>query len=170
MKNIVTLTLRGRAFQIEEEGDRRLRQYLDAVEAGLREQRRGEALDEVERALSEKLAACIDATKPVVTEREVDTILRQMAPTGTAADQGAPVSPPPKRKLFRIREGQMIAGLCLGLAVYAQLDPAMVRSLFVIFGVFSGGVLVVLYLIAMFIVPVADTTEQAVAGGTAHRW
>lgn len=164
MKSIVTLSLRGRAFQLEEDGYRRLRQYLEAYEGGLRDARSAEAIAAVEQMLGDRLGACIDASKTVVTDRDVDAVLRELPPAdGSSGSTSAP--PPPhasrKRKLYRVREGKMISGLCLGLAIFAQLDPGMVRALFVIVGVFSGGLLVVLYLIAMFIVPSVETAEEA---------
>ena len=162
MKSIVTLSLRGRAFQLEEDAYRRLRQYLDAFDAALRDGRSAEAIKDVEHMLGDRLAACVDASKTVVTDRDVDAILRELPPVGGSDDSTvAPSHGPRKRKLYRVREGQMISGLCLGLAIFAQLDPAMVRSLFVIVGVFSGGLLVVLYLIAMFFVPAVETVEEA---------
>ena len=47
------------------------------------------------------------------------------------------------------------------MAVYAKLDVAWVRSIFVILGVFSAGALVVLYLVAAFVVPVVDDARAA---------
>lgn len=156
MKSIVTLSLSGRAFQVEEEGYAKLREYLAAVEARATEGERGEAVDAAERELAGHLSTLVNASKTVVTARDVEEVLRRVS---TVAQVGGAAAPAPKRKLYRIREGQMISGLCNGLAAYSQIDVAMVRSLFVILGLFSGGLLVVLYLIAMFIVPVADSAN-----------
>ncbi|MEX1830094.1 PspC domain-containing protein [Luteibacter sp. CQ10] len=151
MKTVVTLSVRGRAFQVEEDGYRKLREYLDSLAPTDR--------DATERVLAGRLAACVDATKTVVTSTEIDAILRDVAATPSAA-----ATPPLReegRRLYRIREGQWLAGLCNGLAVYSKVDVAWMRSIFIILGVFSGGALVILYLIAIFVVPVADDPRAA---------
>ena len=81
---------------------------------------------------------------------------------GAAAAGGAPM---PHRRLFRIREGAKIAGVCNGIAAYFGIDVTIVRILFVIVSVtFGAGAL--LYLIMMFIIPTAETpAEKAEAFG-----
>lgn len=58
------------------------------------------------------------------------------------------------KRLFRSREDRMVAGVCGGLAEYTNLDPTVVRLLFVavaILGAAPG--LVLAYLAMMIIVP-----------------
>jgi phage shock protein C len=58
------------------------------------------------------------------------------------------------KRLYRSREDRMVAGVCGGLAEYTNLDPTMVRLLFVavaILGAAPG--LVLAYLAMMVIVP-----------------
>ena len=57
-----------------------------------------------------------------------------------------------EKKLHRKAEGQMICGVCTGLAEYFQMDVTAVRVLTVFAGLFSGfGV--VAYIIAALIMP-----------------
>jgi len=58
---------------------------------------------------------------------------------------------PPKR-LYRSRVNRMIAGVCGGLAEYSNIDPVIVRILFVILGL-MGGMGIVLYIIGIIIIP-----------------
>ncbi len=67
------------------------------------------------------------------------------------------------RHLFRIREGGMVSGVCNGLAAYFGLDVTVVRLIFVLTSVFTGGVGVAVYLVMIFVVPVAVTAEQMAA-------
>ena len=63
-----------------------------------------------------------------------------------------PVHPP--KKLIRSRADHKVAGLCGGLALYLELDPTLVRVLWVIITVMSGifpGLIA--YLVAWVIVP-----------------
>jgi phage shock protein PspC (stress-responsive transcriptional regulator) len=67
------------------------------------------------------------------------------------------------RHLFRIREGEMVGGVCNGLAAYFGLDVTIARLIFVLASVFSGGVGAVVYIVMMMVVPVAETAEQMAA-------
>jgi len=56
----------------------------------------------------------------------------------------------PKR-LYRSRE-KMVAGVCSGLADYLNIDPTIIRILFVVIA-FAGGASLLAYLIMWIIVP-----------------
>ena len=79
---------------------------------------------------------------------------------GAAAPGGAAPHTADTRHLFCIREGGMLSGVCNGLAAYFGVDVTLVRVLFVLFAVFTGGIGVVVYLVMMIVVPVAVTAEQ----------
>lgn len=60
-----------------------------------------------------------------------------------------------EKRLMRLEEGRMIAGVCAGLAQHFGVDPTLVRIIFVILALFGlGGV--VLYLILWLIMPRAS--------------
>lgn len=58
------------------------------------------------------------------------------------------------KKLYRSRENRMLGGVCGGLGEYFDIDPTLVRVLFV-FGAFLGipGALVLIYLVMLIMVP-----------------
>jgi len=57
-----------------------------------------------------------------------------------------------EKRLVRVEDGRMIAGVCVGLGRYLGVDPTIVRIIFVLLGLFAaGGVL--LYLILWLIMP-----------------
>jgi phage shock protein C len=56
------------------------------------------------------------------------------------------------KKLYRSNTDKVIAGVCAGIADYINLDPTVVRLLFVIFGLTGAGILA--YLVAAAIIPV----------------
>jgi phage shock protein C len=77
-------------------------------------------------------------------------------------------SPGPRpRRLYRLDDGKKIAGVCTGIAAYADLDVGLVRVLVVLAAFFTGFFLIVaLYVGLMFLVPLARTsTEIAAAHG-----
>ena len=56
------------------------------------------------------------------------------------------------KRLYRVREGRVIAGVCAGLAAYFAVDPTLVRLAFALITVF-GGFGVLLYLCAWIVIP-----------------
>ena len=64
----------------------------------------------------------------------------------------------PQKKLRRSTSQKMIAGVCGGVAEYFNLDPMIVRVLFVILAFLgSGGIWI--YLLMWIIVPEDSSTE-----------
>ena len=52
-----------------------------------------------------------------------------------------------EKRLTRVEEGRMIAGVCAGLGRYLGMDPTIVRIIFVLLALFAmGGVLLSLIL------------------------
>jgi len=71
------------------------------------------------------------------------------------------------KKLYRSREDRMIAGVCGGLGEYFEVDPTLIRLLFV-FGTFAtGSGLLWVYLIMMIIVPEYVPPSEDVVKGQA---
>lgn len=62
-----------------------------------------------------------------------------------------------KKKLYRIKDGKMLAGVCGGVAEFFDLDPTIVRILWALVAWFAG-VGIIAYLICAFIVP--EKTED----------
>ena len=183
MQKVISINLNGHAYQLEESGFETLRDYLARAESDLEgNPDRAEIMADLEQAIADKCARFLGAHKSVVTAGEVDQIVREMGPIdahgasdggdrqepgqGTAAGAGARRDPAPK-KLFRISEGAMFAGVCTGLAAYFAVDVVIVRLAFVTMAIFSGGVGTIVYLVMMFVVPQATTPEQEAAAGGA---
>ena len=55
------------------------------------------------------------------------------------------------KKLYRLRNGRMICGVCAGVAEYFEVDPNLVRIGTVILGCMGMGV--VAYIVAAIILP-----------------
>lgn len=72
------------------------------------------------------------------------------------------------KRLYRSREDRMIAGVCGGLGEYFNVDPTLIRLLFV-FGFFAtGSGLFWAYLIMMIIVPESVPPSRDVVKGEAQ--
>jgi len=90
---------------------------------------------------------------------------------------GSNVQPPPPRaakKLYLSRKDKKIAGVCGGFAEYLDMDPTLVRLIWVMMALFAGWGLLG-YLIAWLVIPeeplcqpaaLADQGAQAAASST----
>jgi phage shock protein C len=58
----------------------------------------------------------------------------------------------PSRKLYRSRTNRKLAGVCGGLAEFFNLDPTLLRVLFVVLAVL-GGSGIIIYLAMWILVP-----------------
>jgi phage shock protein C len=72
------------------------------------------------------------------------------------------VQAPPKR-LYLIREGAMLAGVCNRFAAYLHIDPTIVRIIFAVLAVVTNGAFVFAYLVLAIVIPSANTPEQRAA-------
>lgn len=57
-----------------------------------------------------------------------------------------------KKKLYRGKKERMIAGVCGGVAEYLNVDPTIIRLLWVL-GSLIWGAGIILYLLAWIIIP-----------------
>jgi phage shock protein PspC (stress-responsive transcriptional regulator) len=89
----------------------------------------------------------------------------QSAAGGEKREDGARSAPPPPKRLYRIPDGAMVAGVCNGLAAYFQLDVTLVRIGFVVLALLTKGVGILIYVVMMFVVPEANTPEERAAAG-----
>ena len=63
------------------------------------------------------------------------------------------------RVLVRRRDGRMLAGVCAGVADYLGLDVTVVRVIWAVVAVITGGAGVLAYLVAWAIIP--DEGQQS---------
>ena len=56
------------------------------------------------------------------------------------------------KKLYRSKRNKIIAGVCGGLAEYTNIDPTVMRVLFVIITVFTGILLGIIAYVALAII------------------
>ena len=177
MQKVVSISLNGNSYQLEEPGYEQLRAYLDRADMRLKDSPdRAEVMADLEQAIGEKCRAMLSAHKTVVSSSEVERIIMEMGPVESpdekpadAMDDGTPKSASsypghqPRKRLFKIREGQMFTGVCNGIAAYINVDVTWVRIAVTLLTVFSSGGLFIVYLVLAFIIPYAETAEDRAA-------
>ena len=185
MNKVITLNLSGNAYQLEESGYEALRAYLETAARRLHDNPdKAEIIADIESAIADKFRAVLGPHKTVVVSKEVEQILTDMGPVEDASDsregqaagatnasptgaaQGMPspgVGPAPAaRRLYKIREGAMLGGVCNGLAAYTHLDVTVIRVLFAILTLtYGSGIL--LYFLLFFLLPPAETPAEKTA-------
>jgi phage shock protein PspC (stress-responsive transcriptional regulator) len=178
MRKVTTINLNNNAYQIDEEGYDALRDYLSAAERNLEgNPDRAEILADLEQAIGDKCRACLGAHKTVVSVDDIRRILAEMGPVEGSASAAAGAAPgatpgtgstgpagyPFPRRMYRLSENRMWAGVCSGLGAYFGVDAVWVRVLFVLLTIFTGGVWILIYIAMCFIVPMAETAEERAA-------
>lgn len=76
--------------------------------------------------------------------------------TNPSSQQVATPTPPmvaPQKRLYRARDDQQIAGVCAGLARYANMDVGIVRLFTILAFFISGGAVLIAYLVAALAIP-----------------
>lgn len=186
MHRVIDISLAGHAspFRLHDDAYERLRQYLD--DAGRRlglDADRAEVIGDLEQSIGDKLRGRLLRGKEVVDLGDVAAALEEIGPVEAGRTDAAASSDPapgaagpspapaavPRRRLFRIREDQSIAGVCNGLAAYADISVAWVRVLFVIFTILTAGGFALVYLLLVLIMPVVPTHAAFLAAQSPER-
>ena len=178
MNKVITVNLNGNPYQIEESGYQALCAYLEHAEAQLKgNPDRTEIMADFEQAIAEKCSGFLSANKRVVTEAEIGRIIAEMGPVDDAAGErtdkqayggdqtheGDRQGSGPRKRLYRIRDGAMLAGVCTGVAANLNIDVTIVRILFLVLTILTHGAWILVYVVLSFVIPYADTSEQHAA-------
>ncbi len=70
-------------------------------------------------------------------------------------------------RLYRSRDDRMIAGVAGGLAEMWDADPALIRIVWALLVIFTGGVALLVYIVMAIVVPEADDAFPATAPAAA---
>jgi phage shock protein PspC (stress-responsive transcriptional regulator) len=165
MERVVTINLNGNPYQLEEPAYDAVGAYLTSAQAALGDNPdKAEVVRDLEQAIAEKCGSYLSPVKSVVTAAEMTKILEEMGPVeGEATHAGAQATAPSgarPKKLYRIREGAQIAGVCAGVGAYFDIDVNWMRVLFLIATVLTSGFFIFVYIAMMFIIPSANTSEE----------
>lgn len=63
------------------------------------------------------------------------------------------------KRLYRSRQDSMIAGICGGIGEYMEIDPVIIRLLWLLATILSFGIGVIGYLVAWIIIPREGTSD-----------
>lgn len=176
MNRVIAISLNGNSYQIDEPGYAALETYLRNASVRLEgDPDSREIIADLEQAIADKCDRFLGPHKSVVSTEEVRQIIEEMGEVDLPGDQpseepeaepdGERVRPEREepRRLYRIRDGAMFAGVCQGLGVYFDIDPTIVRAVFVVVTFASAGIAGIVYLALLIFVPEAGTPEEEAA-------
>lgn len=173
MQKVITIHLNGNSYQLDEHGYEALHAYLEHAEAQLGgNPDASEILRDLEQSVAEKCQRFLGPGKTVVTAVEIAQILREIGPveSGVGSESPTPSTGSPPRRVYQIREGAIVSGVANGLAAYFNIDPTIVRVAFVAAAVLEMAnydrppmMSIGLYVLLVFLVPYAKTSEERAA-------
>lgn len=178
MKKTVTINLGGVVFNIDDDACDRLSQYLTDLEKRFPEEERAEIIRDIEERMAELLTFKLQ-NRNVVEIHDVEEVIEVIGKpeqfddesgenAGTQTSSAASSSqttttgkqPRRPRKLYRNSNDRVVSGVASGLAVYFDIDPAVIRILFIVLTLISFGWGILIYLVMLIIMPEAKTKAQ----------
>jgi len=179
MKKTVTINLGGIVFNIDDDACNRLSHYLSDLEKRFPEEERSEILRDIEVRMAELLTFKLQ-TRNVVEINDVEEVIEVIGRPEQFDDENVADSEEKEsttstsnaqqttnkkktfraRKLYRNSNDRIVSGVASGLAAYFDIDPAIVRILFVVLTFISFGWGILIYLILLIAMPEAKTKAQ----------
>jgi len=180
MNRVEIVNLGGRARHIESGGAAAIDAWLEDARRRLNgDPDRDDLLLDFEQAIGEKCDALLVGGRDVVTTEEATAILESLGtiePSDAGDAVGEAAVPPPAiedrpRRLYRLPDERMIAGVCSGLAAWMRVDVTVMRLAWVavpllLLGITGGAsfpLSVGLYALLAVLLPRATSPEAKAA-------
>ena len=144
MKITVSINLGGYSFNIDEDAYAELKRYLKNLElhfAG--EESSSEILSDIETRMAELFRTKITSYKQVITIEDVRQAISILGtPEDISDNDGSSAhekfSSPGYHRMYRDTDHRLIGGVCSGMGAYWNIDPVIIRIIFVALA-FAGG-------------------------------
>jgi phage shock protein PspC (stress-responsive transcriptional regulator) len=167
MKITVSINLGGYSFNIDEDAYTELKRYLKNLElhfAG--EESSAEILSDIETRMAELFRTKLTNYKQVINMDDVHQVMSVLGSPEDISDNEGPsarekFSSPGYHRMYRDTDHRVIGGVCSGMGAYWDIDPVIIRVLFVAF-IIAGGIGALVYLILYIVIPEAKTTAQKI--------
>jgi phage shock protein PspC (stress-responsive transcriptional regulator) len=167
MKKTFTINISGTVFHIEEDAYEVLQKYLVKLKNHFGTEEEGKEIQaDIEARIAEIFAEKSSGEKDVITLAWVEQIIETMGtPEDFVEEEGEEDevftgSTKRKRRLYRDPEHRVIGGVCGGLSAYFNMDPVILRIIFVVLFFVTTGAALLAYLVLWIAVPKAVTTAQ----------
>jgi phage shock protein PspC (stress-responsive transcriptional regulator) len=167
MKITVSINLGGYSFNIDEDAYTELKRYLKNLElhfAG--EESSSEILSDIETRMAEIFRTKLTTYKQVINIEDVRQAMSVMGTPEDISDSDGPsardkFASPGYHRMYRDTDHRIIGGVCAGMGAYWDLEPWIVRVIFIVLAM-MGGLGLLVYLILYIVIPEAKTTAQKI--------
>ena len=171
MKKTFTINISGKLFHIEEDAFDKLQEYLRRLNHYFVSQSGGmEILQDIESRIAELFQDKISKKQEVVINEWVDEVMARMGKPEDFMDseqsqndedateklKGEKI----KKRMYRDTETRVLGGVCSGMSNYFNIDPVILRILFVVLVFLGAGISIIIYLVLWIVLPKATTTAQ----------
>jgi phage shock protein PspC (stress-responsive transcriptional regulator) len=167
MKITLSINLGGYSFNIDEDAYAELKRYLKNLEFHFaQEESASEILSDIETRMAELFRTKITTYKQVITITDVNQAISVMGTPEDISDNDGPsardkFASPGHHRIYRDIDNRIIGGVCAGMGAYWDLDPLIIRIIFIAL-VLAGGLGIFVYLILYIVLPEARTTAQKI--------
>src|SRR5258706_369539 len=175
MKKVININFQGRVVPIEETAFELLKQYTDSLRVYFaNEEGRDEIINDIESRIGELFQERITKGATCITDDDVNAIINNMGrpkdfadadsdqPKDSYTSQNAQASGGEYKqnffagkRLYRDANNKIIGGVCSGIAAYFNIEPIIVRLVFVFSGVGFFA-----YLLLWAFVPSSDNVQN----------
>lgn len=169
MEKTISITLNNQNFVIEEDAYNKLSDYLENIKAHCGAGAdSAEVIADIENSMAEKLKSNLTPYKEVITSTNVDALIEIMGTAEdfdrevggtTANNQTETDEAKVERKLYRDMDNAIIGGVSAGLGNYFNVDPVLIRVIFIAL-IFAGGSAFPIYILLWIAMPEAKTAHQ----------
>jgi phage shock protein PspC (stress-responsive transcriptional regulator) len=130
------------------------------------EESSSEILSDIETRIAELFRAKLTGYKQVIS---IEDVRQAISVLGTPEDisdnegpsSGAKFSSPGYHRMYRDPDHRIIGGVCAGMGAYWDIDPLIVRIIFLAL-LLAGGIGAMVYIILYIVLPEAKTTAQKI--------
>ncbi len=174
MKKVININFQGRVVPIEETSYDLLKQYTDSLRMHFaNEEGRDEIINDIESRIGELFQERIKNGATCITDDDINAIINMMGRPQDLADADATERTYTKneehqesyqqtaftsgKRLYRDANHKILGGVCSGIAAYFNIEPIIVRLIFIFSGI---GFLA--YLLLWAFVPSSDTVQSGV--------
>ncbi|HLL41511.1 MAG TPA: PspC domain-containing protein, partial [Segetibacter sp.] len=151
MKKVININFQGRVIPIEETAYDIMKRYVESLRLFFaNEEGRDEIINDIEGRIAELFGESLKKGSTCITDADVNTIIDSMGRPEDFEDDEAKVHSQLEgdsaqqqsytyeqrtnegRRLYRDENHKVIAGVCSGIANYFNIDPVVIRILFLV--------------------------------------
>ncbi len=167
MKRTVKINISGFIFHVDEDAFTILEKYLKTLKSRFKTSEEGnEIITDIENRIAELMQLKLSEQKQVITIDDVKDIIEIMgnpeefidAEDENSREQNTQHSN--SKRFYRDIDNNIAGGVCAGLGSYFNIDPVILRIIFIVLSIPLAGFPVLLYFVLWIVLPPAITTAQ----------